>query len=83
MDNLLGRILTTENMDDLRMGLVDLIIEKFSIDFDNFRETMWMFDSNQIEELFSEALSEAKEEVKDIIKQNAIKRMLDKLDMDD
>lgn len=80
---MLGRILTTENMDDLRTGLVDLIIEKFSIDFDNFRETMWMFDSNQIEELFSEALSEAKEEVKDIIKQNAIKRMLDKLDMDD
>lgn len=70
-------VLTSEDRDDIRVALKEIIIEQVKEDFrDN---GSYLFDREDVEGMVHEALEEAKEEIKLQLKEVMLKQMQDKL----
>lgn len=76
MDNNILAILTTEDRDDIKKALKDIIINQIREDV---RGDTYIFDSNDLNDMMQEAITEIKEEIKPILKDFMFNKMKKKL----
>ena len=77
MDNNMLTILTSEDRDEIKQSLKNVIIEPIESDF---REsTNYLFDANDISDMLQEAIKEVKAEIKPLMKDYLLQEMQKKL----
>lgn len=73
-------VLTSEDREEIRKSLKDIIIEQIK---DDFRDCgTYMFDMDDINDMMQEAIEEIKEEIKPMLKDFMFNEMKNKLGID-
>ena len=80
MQKIIEKILTSEEKSDFNTALKELLLQTIKDEFESMTENDWLFSTeyinNQFDEMFKEALSEVKEEIKKIM----LHKMMEKVD---
>jgi len=78
-DNNILTILTSDDRDDVRNAVKQLIIEQVKSDLE--QSEYYIFDPDELQEMLSDLAQEVKEEVKPLIKEKMFADMMKKLDL--
>lgn len=70
-------LFTSEDKDEIRKAIKEIIIEQVKTDFEN--TSTYLVDPSQIEDMVSEVVEEVKDEVRSIYKEKIMKEMEEKL----
>lgn len=76
MENVIT-LLTTEDKDEIKKAIKEIIIEQVRNDFDSY--DTYLFDPRQIELMIEEIIEEVKYEIRGTLKEKMIKEMEGKL----
>lgn len=76
MENVIT-LLTTEDKDEIKKAIKEIIIEQVKNDFDSY--DTYLFNPRQIESMIEEVVEEVKYEIRDTLKEKMIKEMETKL----
>lgn len=77
MDNNILTILTSEDKEDIRVALKDIIIERIKDDFEAYN--CFIFDPDELDTMIQDAVEEAKAEIKPMVKEFMFNEMKNKL----
>jgi ribosomal protein S3AE len=80
MNNDILTILTSEDKDDIRKALKDIIVNRIKEDFQDYDS--YIFDGDSLGEIIEEAIEEVKDEIKPLLKEQMFNEMKKKLGMD-
>lgn len=64
--DVITQFLGSQNIEELKSGMKDLILKRFKEDLESY--DMYLFDFDKIETIITEIYKEAKEEVKEALK---------------
>ncbi|WP_297419147.1 hypothetical protein [Clostridium sp.] len=82
MDNNILTILTSEDKEEIRKSIKDIIIKQIEEDLISYSEGHYIFDEDEIlkiQDMINEAIEEVKAEIKPLLKEKMFKEMKDKL----
>ena len=82
MGNNILTILTSEDKEEIRKSIKDIIIKQIEEDLISYSEGHYIFDEDEIlkiQDMINEAIEEVKAEIKPLLKEKMFKEMKDKL----
>lgn len=78
-DNNILTILTSDDRDEVRTAIKQLIIEQVKTDLEE--SDFYIFDPDELQDMLTNLAEEVKEEVKPLIKEKMFSDMMKKLDL--
>lgn len=82
MDKNILTILTTEDREDIKKSLKGIIVDKIKDDFNDKYKSYYIFNPNDLDGMIGEAIKEAKEEIKPLLKEFMLNEMKKKIGME-
>jgi len=78
-DNNILTILTSDDKDDIREAVKQLIVEQVKSDLEG--SDYYIFDPDELQEMLANLAEEVKEEIKPLVKEKMFADMMKKLDL--